>query len=143
MDYLTRAKDVINIEIEGLQQLSKRLSTPFSDAVETILKSLKDHGKIVLTGVGKNLPIAEKISATFSSTGATSVVLNPAQAAHGDLGIIHPGDTLLVLLYSGASDELFTFLPSVRRGDTHVIGLTGSTTNPLSEFCDVILYFCG
>ncbi len=139
MDYLSRAKDVIQIEIRGLELLSGRLDSAFDSAITLLLNCLENKGKIVVTGIGKNLPIAEKISATLASTGATSVVLNPGQAAHGDIGIVQPGDTLIVISYSGASEEFFTFLPTLKRNKIPIIGFTSASGSPLAEICDTIL----
>jgi arabinose-5-phosphate isomerase len=139
MKYISRAKDVIQIEIKGLERLSGHLDSAFDSAITLLLECLEQKGKIVLTGIGKNLPIAEKISATLASTGATSVVLNPAQAAHGDIGIVQPGDILIVISYSGASEELFTFIPPLKRNNIPIIGFTSASDSPLAEICDTVL----
>lgn len=139
MNHLKRAREVIDIEIEGLQALRESLGKPFESAVELMRNSLSAGHKIVVSGVGKSYHIAQKISATFASTGATSVVLNPMQAMHGDLGIISPGDVVLALSYSGESEELLAILPPVRRLGAIVIAITGSTDSPLARCSEVAI----
>jgi arabinose-5-phosphate isomerase len=139
VNYLEKAKETIDLEIAGLKMLKDGLDGGFSDAVEMILACLADKNKIVVTGIGKNLHIAEKISATLASTGSTSVVLNPVQAMHGDLGILHKGDTLLALSYSGESDEILALLPIIKRAGVKIIAMTGVTDSTLAKLSDVII----
>ena len=138
-DYVARARQVIDLEAQGLRNVRDALGTEFRGAVELILQSLKAGGKIVVTGIGKNLHIAEKISATLASTGSTSVVLNPSQAMHGDLGILSSGDVLLVLSYSGASEEVLNLIPLVRRLSVRIVALTGDRASALARCSDVAL----
>lgn len=139
MDYSTRAREILEIEIAGLQKVQALLGAGFAQAVERMLACLRARGKIVVTGIGKNLHIAEKISATLASTGSTSVVLNPLQAMHGDLGILTRGDVLLALSYSGASDELIALVPTIRRLGVEVVTLTGVTDSPLAACSDTVV----
>ncbi len=139
MDLVTRAKEVIALEAEELLKIRDRLGTEFSEAVHLLLDTLCNGGKIVITGIGKNLHIAEKISATLASTGATSVVLHPTQAMHGDLGILAARDTLLALSYSGASEEILALIPLVRRLGVRVLSMTGDAGSPLARLSDVTL----
>lgn len=138
-DYVARAQEVLDIEIQGLIRVRGELDGEFERAVTLMLECLKKGRKIVVTGIGKNLPIAEKISSTLASTGATSVVLNPAQAMHGDLGILSPGDVLLALSYSGASEELLNLVPIVRRSGVRIVVLTGSRDNALARCSDIVV----
>lgn len=137
---LARAKQVMDIEIEGLRLAQADLGEGFIKAVRLILKTLDRGGKIICTGVGKNLHIAEKLSATLASTGSTSVFMNPMQAMHGDLGMIAEQDVLLALSFSGESDEVLKLIPAVRRLNIHVIGMVGNVDNSLARMSDVI--FC-
>lgn len=139
MNSIDLAKKVFDVEIEAMRKVRDELDDSFNQAMKIFLKTLEDGGKIVVTGVGKNLPIAEKISATLASTGSTSVVLNPVQAMHGDLGILAPHDVLLVLSYSGESDEIKTLLPAVRRLGVPIIALTGNRKSELASLSEVIL----
>ena len=137
--YITRAQQVMATEIQGLQQASAALGDRFCETVDLFLKVLAEDGKIVITGVGKNLHIAEKVSATLASTGSTSVMLNPVQALHGDLGILSPKDVLLALSFSGESDELLALIPAVRRLGVPVVALTGNAASSLAKCADIVL----
>jgi arabinose-5-phosphate isomerase len=139
MDYLARARDIMQIEIEALQKVSDGLGSGFDEAVRLFAACLRGGGKIVVTGIGKNLPIAEKISATLASTGSTSVVLNPVQAMHGDLGILKPEDVLLALSYSGESEEIINLLPLVRRNGLKIVALTGCPDSALGRHSDAVI----
>jgi arabinose-5-phosphate isomerase len=132
-----RAREILDVEIAGLQKVREQLGDAFERAVEICLTCLSQGGKIVVTGIGKNLPIAEKIAATLASTGSTSVVLNPAQAMHGDLGIVSPGDALLALSYSGESQEILDLMPAVRRVKVQVIALVGVLDSALAKLSDI------
>ena len=137
-DRLTRAKEVLNLEIEGLASVRDLLGDAFERAIDLMLEALDGCHKIVVTGVGKNLHIAQKLSATLASTGSTSVVLNPTQAVHGDLGILTEGDVLLALSYSGESEELVQLIPMVRRLKVNIValaGVPGSTLETQSDVC--------
>ena len=139
MSSLSLARSVFDIELEGLKAVRDSLDENFEKAVELILQVLSHDGKIVVTGVGKNLHIAEKISATFASTGSTSVVLNPSQAIHGDLGILTHNDVLIALSYSGESEEIKNLLPAVRRLDVPVIAITADPTSALGTLAQLVV----
>lgn len=138
-DYVERGREVLDIEIAELQRVRDALDGGFTRTVETLLPRLAAGGKVILTGVGKNLPIAQKIAATLTSTGSPAVVLHPSDAMHGDLGIVQGNDTVLALSYSGASDELLALVPAVRRFAVPVIALTGEAEGPLARVSDVVL----
>ena len=87
---LERAREVFDIEIEGLRRTRESLGATFVSAIAMMLECVRAEGIIVVTGVGKNLAVAEKMSAIFASTGTRSIVLNPVQAMHGDLGMVAP-----------------------------------------------------
>ena len=91
---LERAAQVFDIEIRGLESVKASLDASFTTAIEMMLSAQSEGGIVVVTGVGKNLHIAEKMSAIFSSTGTRSIVLNPVQAMHGDLGMVSAKDVL-------------------------------------------------
>ncbi len=139
MNNVKRAREIIDLEIEGLRKVRDTLDSGFSQAVDLIIATTRSGGKVVVTGVGKNLHIGEKISATLASTGTTSVMLNPTQAMHGDLGIVSSGDILLALSYSGESEELLGLIPMVRRFGVKVIAMTGILTSALAKLSDVII----
>ena len=137
---LARAREVLDIEIAGLVKTRDALDNDFSCAIELILKTLASGGKIIVTGIGKSFIIAEKISATLASTGSTSVVLNPVQAMHGDLGVVADKDILLALSYSGESDEILALMPVIKRRGIPVVALTGNPESSLAKHSDIILH---
>ncbi len=134
---LKRATEVFDIEIEGLKRVRQSLGTSFTDAIDLMLACVKNEGIVVVTGVGKNLAIAEKMSAIFASTGTRSIVLNPVQAMHGDLGMVAPRDILIALSFSGESDEILKLVPAVRRHGLKVISLTGKPDSTLARASDI------
>ena len=139
MNYIKEAKEIIDIEIDGLRKVCDDLGPSFEEAIKLMLERIKDGGKIVVTGIGKNLHIAEKLSGTLASTGATSVLLNPSQAMHGDLGILDEKDVLIALSYSGESDELIAILPIVKRIGIKTIALTGAMDSTLAISSDIVI----
>lgn len=141
---LNRARQVMEIEIEGLKRASEALDAEFVKAVCLLDETLKNGGKIVVTGVGKNLHMAEKFSATLASTGSLSVVMNPIQAMHGDLGIVTGNDILVALSFSGESEEVVKLIPAVRRLGLKVIAMVGKPDCTLARLSDAILpVYCG
>ncbi|NLL84503.1 MAG: KpsF/GutQ family sugar-phosphate isomerase [Lentisphaerae bacterium] len=137
--YLDRARQVLTAEANGIAEASAALDEHFCDTIELLLKALANGGKIVVTGVGKNLHIAEKMAATLASTGSTSVMLNPMQAMHGDLGMLTNRDVLLALSFSGESDELIALIPAVRRLGASVVAITGNCESSLAKCANQIL----
>ena len=143
-EQLRRAREVFDIEIAGLQKTRDSLGVSFTRTIELMQACLAAGGKVVVTGVGKNLHIAEKMSAILASTGTCSVVLNPVQAMHGDLGMTGPKDLLLALSFSGESEEVVRLIPAVRRHGLKVVALVGNPASTLARLADVILEIpCG
>lgn len=139
-----RAREVFDIEIEGLKRTRDSIGQTFADAVKRISVCTAKGGIIVVTGVGKSLHIAEKMSAIFSSTGVRSIVLNPVQAMHGDLGMVSAKDILIALSFSGESDEIIRLIPAVRRHGLQVVSMTGSSKSTLAAMSDLHLEIpCG
>ena len=132
-----RAREVFDIEIEGLRRTRDSLGETFNEAVRMILGCTANGGILVVSGVGKNLHIAEKMSAIFSSTGTRSIVLNPVQAMHGDLGMVSAKDILLALSFSGESDEVLKLIPAIRRHGLKVISMTGKPGSTLAQMSDL------
>jgi arabinose-5-phosphate isomerase len=139
MDHLALARNVIGIETEGLHRMSSRLDDHFIVAVGLLQTTLDNRGKIVVVGVGKSGNIGHKIAATLNSTGATAVVLNSQNALHGDLGLISDGDAVLLLSYSGETNELLDLIPFIKRFDVRLIALTGQPDSSLSKLSDITL----
>lgn len=134
-----RAREVFDVEIEGLKAVRDSLGASFVSAVSLISSTVSSGGIAVITGVGKSLHVAEKMSGIFSSTGTRSVVLNPVQAMHGDLGMVSSRDVLLALSFSGESDEILRLIPAVRRHALKVISLTGNPESTLAGLSDIHL----
>jgi arabinose-5-phosphate isomerase len=139
MDFLAKARQVIEIETGALQRMAARLDDGFERAAKMLHETLDRRGKIVVVGIGKSGNIGHKIAATLNSTGATAVVLNSQNALHGDLGILSDGDAVLLLSYSGETVELLDLLPHVKRFDVFLIALTGKPDSTLAEHSDVVL----
>jgi arabinose-5-phosphate isomerase len=139
MDFQKRAGEIIDIEIAGMEKVRDQLNGQFSKAVEQILATVKNGGKVIVTGVGKNFHIGQKIVATFNSTGTPSALLHPIEAMHGDFGMVGEKDIVLALSYSGASDELIALLPALKRQGVRIIGVTGDAASPLGRQSDLIL----
>ena len=100
MDYLQKARRVLEIEIGELQRLADRLDEQFERAIQLILEVIESGRKIIIIGVGKSGQIGEKIAATLTSTGSPAFVLNPVNALHGDLGIVATGDAVIAIVHS-------------------------------------------
>ena len=135
-EMITRARQVFDVEIEGLKATRDSLGESFVSAIGMMLDCVKRDGIVVVSGVGKNLHIAEKMSAIFASTGTRSIVLNPVQAMHGDLGMVSARDILIALSFSGESAEVNNLIPAIRRHGLKVISMTrddGSTLAKLSD----------
>ena len=137
--WLSRAREVFDIEIAGLKKTRDSVGASFVAAVKLIQDTVRDGGIVVVTGVGKNLHVAEKMSAIFSSTGTRSFVLNPVQAMHGDLGMTSARDVLVALSFSGESDEVLRLIPAIRRHGLKVISLTGNSKSTLAGLSDIHL----
>src|SRR4051794_3584560 len=103
------------------------------------METLRKRGKIIVVGIGKSGNVGQKIAATLTSTGSTSVLLNIVDALHGDLGIVNDGDVVLVLSYSGESEELLNFLPALKRFAVKIIAMTGAPRSSLARHSDIVL----
>jgi arabinose-5-phosphate isomerase len=122
-----------------LKSVQGQLDARFEQAVEILAGALKRHGKIVVAGIGKSGIVGRKIAATFTSTGAPSVVLDTVDALHGDLGIVSDGDVVLALSYSGESEELLNLLPALRQFSVTIIAITGAPHSSLARHSDLVL----
>ena len=135
-DILDAARTALQIEIDGLQGLLSRLGAPFEQAVRTILER---KGKVVVAGVGKSGHVGRKVASTFSSTGTMAVFLHPAEAVHGDLGMVSRDDTLLAISNSGQTEELIRLLGPLRRIGVPLIAMTGDENSELAKRAEVHL----
>jgi arabinose-5-phosphate isomerase len=139
MSHLASARNVFDIELAALRSVRRQLDQAFDAAVDLVVETLRRRGKIVIVGIGKSGNIGRKVAATLTSTGSTSVMLNSVDALHGDLGIVNDGDLILVLSYSGESEELVTLLPAIKRFSVKVIALTGNMKSAVARHSDVVL----
>lgn len=135
-DYLKLAREVISIEAEAIAALAERLDQNFSRAVEAILNC---QGRLIVAGMGKSGLIGKKISATFNSTGIPSTFLHPADAMHGDLGLIAADDVMLLISKSGQMGEIELLLATARRLEITIIGLCGTVDSELYKRADIPL----
>jgi arabinose-5-phosphate isomerase len=133
---IERGRRVLAIERAALLALEKRLDREFERALQTLLRS---KGKVILTGVGKSGHIAQKITATLNSTGTPAFYLHPNEALHGDLGMVQPGDVVIILSKSGDTPELAQLLPILRKMGVKIIALTGNPKSSLASHANVVL----
>jgi arabinose-5-phosphate isomerase len=127
------AKAVIQTEAESILALKDRINNDFVKACET-LKNCR--GKVVLVGMGKSGHIAKKISSTLSSTGTPSFYLHPGEAGHGDLGMVSHDDVVIIVSYSGESDEIIALLPGIQRMNVPIISMTGNINSLVASSSD-------
>jgi len=135
-EILNIAKRTIDIELETLFDLKESLDHSFIKAIE-ILYNCK--GKVIFTGIGKSGHIARKISSTFSSTGTPSIFLHPAEAIHGDLGIIDKEDVLVIISNSGETEEIINIIPYLKFLNVPIICITGNINSTLAQKSDVVI----
>ena len=133
---LDLARETLEIEAQALQQLQGRLSPSFVAAVESILAV---RGRVVVMGMGKSGHIGRKICATLASTGTPAMFVHPAEASHGDLGMVKDVDLVLAISNSGESDELAAILPVLKRQGVRLIAMTGGLTSTLAQHADIVL----
>ncbi len=129
------ARDVLRIEADAVRALIERIDHRFTQAVEKILES---KGRVLVSGIGKSGHIARKIASTLSSTGTPAYFVHPAEASHGDLGMIEKGDVFIAISYSGSSQELLEIVPLVKRRAT-LIAMSGRADSALAREADVFL----
>jgi arabinose-5-phosphate isomerase len=131
-----RGRRVLRTEAEAVAALEHRLGEDFAAACRLLLACA---GRIVVTGMGKSGHVGNKIAATLASTGSPSFFLHPAEAIHGDIGMIIAGDVVLAISNSGETDELLTILPVIKRLGVPMIALTGNHGSTLSRYATVTL----
>jgi arabinose-5-phosphate isomerase len=139
MDYLEKAKRVLDLEILELERLRDRIGQDFSRAVDLIKESVDSRGKVVVLGVGKSGHIGSKIASTLTSTGSPAVVLDSLNALHGDLGMVADGDVVLALSLSGETEELIRLLPAIARFQVKIIAICGDANSTLAKNSHVVL----
>jgi arabinose-5-phosphate isomerase len=138
---LENGRRVLHLEAEAVTATAQSLGPNFCEAVHRILATLAAGGKLIFSGVGKNTPIAQKLTATFNSIGAPSCFLDPVQAFHGDLGLCAEGDLAFLFSNSGQSEEVLRLLPMLRRFGVPVIGVTSRADSLLATTSDLALIY--
>jgi arabinose-5-phosphate isomerase len=133
---LDSARRVLRIEAQAISDLLARLDSCFERAVDLLVTC---KGRVVVTGIGKSGLVGRKISATLSSTGTPSFFLHPAEALHGDLGMLSRGDSLLVISYGGETPEILNLLEALKRLEIPIITLTGNPKSTLAGASEVVI----
>ena len=133
---LAMARETLAIEIQSLQALAQRLDESFVQVVQAILVT---PGRVVVTGMGKSGHIGCKIAATLASTGTPAFFMHPAEASHGDLGMVTSKDLVLAISNSGESNELTSLLPALKRQGVRIAGMTGGLQSSLAKYSDWVL----
>lgn len=135
---LAKAKNLLRLESKAVLRCAERLDESFERAVRLIQDADQSGRKLILTGVGKSHYVAAKLAASFTSTGLTALFLHPAEAFHGDLGVLREGDVVVLFTKSGSTPELVALM-SIIRGRNKVIAITGNVESPLAREADVVL----
>ncbi len=133
---IEQAKEVLKIEAQGILGLVEKVGPEFEKTIEMILNS---KGRIILTGIGKSGLIGRKIVATLNSTGTPSFFLHPAEAIHGDLGMVTHNDIILAISNAGQTAEINTILPILKKMGAKIIAFTGELDSPMAKVCDIAI----
>ncbi len=134
--WIDLAREVLDIEIDGLLQVKNDLGENFFKSLECLARC---RGRIVVTGIGKSGLVGRKIAATLSSTGSPSFFLHPVEGAHGDLGMIQRGDVCLAISYSGETEELLSIIPVIKSLGAAIISITGNMNSSLAKISDHVI----
>lgn len=133
---LETARRVLKIEAQAIHDVLERLNATFEQAVDFLFAC---RGRVAVTGMGKSGIVARKISATFSSTGTPSFFLHPAEALHGDLGMLARGDAMLAVSYGGETREIIALLDALKRLEIPLLALTGNPSSTIAQACELVL----
>jgi arabinose-5-phosphate isomerase len=135
--HIAKGRRVIALEAAALVSVQKQLDQSFARTVEAMREVIQSGRKIIVTGIGKSGTIGAKIASTLSSTGASSVVLDAVNASHGDLGMVAGGDLVLILSFSGETEEVARLVPSLKRLGTRIVALTGNPKSFLAREAEI------
>ncbi len=138
MDKLFEGKRIFDIEIEALKRTRDALDDIYVEILDLVTSCI---GKVIVTGMGKSGHIATKIAATFASLGTPSFYLHPAEAMHGDLGMVSENDVVIAFSYSGESDEIVRILPNIKMIGATIVAVTGNRTSTLAKSADIVQVF--
>lgn len=138
---LKSARKFLTLEAKALTDTADALDDKFCKTIEMIAEVLKTGNKLIFAGLGKNAGISNKLAGTFNSTGVSSVVLDPVQAVHGDLGICRDGDLAFLISNSGETTEVLNLVPLLKRLGVKTIAITGTEISQLTKSCDHVLTY--
>jgi arabinose-5-phosphate isomerase len=133
---IEQVKEVLKIEAEAILSLMERVGPEFDRAVQMILKA---KGRVILTGMGKSGLVARKISATLNSTGTPSLFLHPAEAVHGDIGVVTPDDIVIAISHSGKTGEINSLLPILKSMGAKIVAFAGCMDSPMAVQSDLVI----
>ncbi|MBJ7550844.1 KpsF/GutQ family sugar-phosphate isomerase [Marinomonas ostreistagni] len=133
---ITSAKTTLTTQAQALMGLADRVDTQFSQAVTMMLNT---KGRVIICGMGKSGIVGKKIAATLASTGTPSFFMHPGEAFHGDLGMVQRDDLLILISYSGETEEVIRLLPSLQNFGNQSIAIVGNPTSTLGQHCDCVL----
>jgi len=133
-NYIASAKRTLKIESESIKDITNQLDKSFEDLCNSIISC---KGKLIIMGVGKSGHIAQKISATLSSTGTPSIFIHPTEAAHGDMGLINKKDIILLISNSGETDEIINILVSLKRHAQKIVSISGDNKSKIAKSADI------
>ena len=135
-DLIKIGRNVLDTEADAVKNLASRLGENFADAVELLSRT---DSRVIVTGMGKSGLVGRKIAATLSSCGTPAIFIHPAEAGHGDLGMIVKGDIILAISYSGETQEIVDLLDYVKRIGIRLISITGNRNSKLAKYSDIVL----
>lgn len=136
MNHLSNANTALTLYAQAISRLNQNLSDNFNQAVEMILHC---EGRVVVAGIGKSGLVGKKMVATFASTGTPSFFLHPTEAFHGDLGMLKPIDVVILISYSGETDDVNKLIPSLKNFGNKIIAMTGNPQSTLGRHADIAL----
>jgi arabinose-5-phosphate isomerase len=137
IDIIKKGKEVLQEEAHTLSKLSETIDNNFKKIVEEILKS---KGRVFVSGIGKSGLIGRKISATLSSTGTPSIFVHPTECFHGDIGVVMKGDIIILMSYSGETEEIIKIIPLLKRIGIKIIAMTANKKSTIAKQSDFLLY---
>lgn len=135
-ELIASARNTLMIQAQALNGLAAKVDVAFSEAIQLILAS---QGRLIICGMGKSGLIGKKMAATFSSTGTPSFFLHPGEAFHGDLGMVQPQDILILISYSGETEEIIRLLPSLKSFGNTCIAMVGNNQSTLAKHCQCVI----
>lgn len=136
MTHLSSAQETLSLYAQAIARLNQNLTDNFNQAIEMILHC---EGRIVVAGIGKSGLVGKKMVATFASTGTPSFFLHPTEAFHGDLGMLKPIDVVILISYSGETDDVNKLIPSLKNFGNKIIAMTGNENSTLARYADIVL----